>query len=1091
MPADHSFDFPVSTLLRASKRLYAALVDPTCGPGAMLTRVGCFLYWIILIVAVATGMQSASAVTPVPWPFLGSSDAFSAPPGLGDYITDIVRVPGGQNRLLFVGQGGNVVETTAEGVLDDTFLSLNLPTHGEEGLLGMEFSPNYPENPWVYCFEANGSGESRVVRYEVNTDLFVAIPSSEKVVLSIPRQNRTHVGGQIRFGADGYLYVAIGDDGQPGVISGDAQQLDNYHGKILRIDPEGASEGEDYRIPEDNPLVGENGALPEIIAWGLRNPWRFSFHPVTGALYIADVGENNFEEINVMPVEAIAAGLNFGWPYKEGSTARTGNPLPAEALTDPLYEYATEAAVIGGEFYEDSARTHPPVYIFGDQGGTIRALRTDGNGVPEVRIIATRQGVTCFGKDAEGRVLMASQFSSYQSTPIKKVIAATTVEAPIFLTPQGTRIGPAYIAISTNQFNVDVRCTSDGSEPTEESEILNRIGSDFYYRLEQPGTVRAKAFYPGLPPSATVQETYSLMVAPISAPDARLNDYTRISLTSFTPDVTIRYTTDGFPVTITSPVYDPLNPPEDLYIKSPTIVRAKAYQEGWTDSAEFYRSYSLKVSRPTVSFAGGDNEVTWLAPISLVSETSGAVIRYTTDGSTPDSGSPVYNGPIYLLPGMNLKAHAFKEGMEASFDLSPQPRAGRIPFRGTLFQITPSEAPSTASSGPTGSTPLDYPIHVARRGDGTLFVAEDIYSPALWKLSGGISTKLFQGQHSDNFIQLFMDFSGNLIVPRSTNVQVYSPPFGSTFVTEYVHTSEAMLPLATGGYLTAINRIEANSAYTATIYRTQAGSSLTTFATVGDQVLSMGHGSDSSILLSTGSRKILRLAQGTTETIAGSGFDSSDGWGETAGFTRPEHVISDNIGNIYVVDDPGSYSGFIRKITPQGDVSTAFGAYIGLGGQADGFGERFVGAGGVISVDDKGTIFGANGSYVWKFIQEDWDNDGIADDMEREIGAPWRVGRDDRFVTSVGTGKSLVAEFISKTPAIIGSTTVCRVGDDSLLIAGTLGHGVSARLECSHDGTTWFPIGPLRTATGLDIIEKVQILKSVPKRFYRFRVERP
>ncbi len=1049
---------------------------------------------MILIVATTMGMRSVSAETPVPWPFLVSSDAFAAPPGLGFYITDIVRAPGGKNRLLFVGQEGNVVKTTIKGVPVDTFLSLNFPTHGEGGLLGMEFSPNYPENPWVYCFEAHGL-ESRVVRYKVDKNLFVAIPSSEKVILSIQRQNTSHVGGQIRFGSDGYLYVAVGDDGQPGVISMNAQKLDNYHGKILRIDPEGAANGEKYRIPEDNPLVGMNGALPEIIAWGLRNPWRFSFHPVTGALFIADVGENDFEEINVMPAEAIAEGLNFGWPYKEGSKERMGNPFPEDTLKDPLYEYATETAVIGGEFYEDPAGTHPPVYIFGDQGGTVRALRTDGNGVPEVRIIATGQRVTCFGKDAGGRVLMAPELASYFGTPIKAVIAATAVEAPLFLTPQGTRIGPANIAISSNQFNVDVRCTSDGSEPTEDSELLQYFGSYHHFLLEEPGTVRAKAFYPGLPPSATVQATYSLMVAPIEAPnptfDPTLNNYTRISLTSYTPDVTIRYTTDGSPVTDTSPVFNPAKPPADLYLRSPTIIRAKAYREGWVDSEEFHRYYSLKVSRPTVAFADGDTESTWLAPVFLVSETSGAVIRYTTDGTEPGPNSQAYDGPIYLLPGMFLKAQAFKEGMEASFSLSGQPQAGRIPFRGTLFQITPSGTPSTASSGPTGSTPLKDPIHVARHDDGTLFVAEDIYSPSLWMLSGGISTKLFESQHSDGFTELSMDFSGNLIVPLGSIVRIYSPPFGSTFVTENAQASEAMLRLATGGFLFPVNRIGAFSVYTATIYRIQSGSPLTTFATVSDEVLSMGHGSNGSILLSTGSGKVLRLARGVTKTIAGSGFGSYDGWGKMAGFIDPEHVISDSIGNIYVVDEPGSYSGFIRKITPQGDVSTAFGLHMGLDGQPDGFAERFVGAGGSIAVDAKGTIYGANGGYVWKFVQEDWDNDGIPDKMERKMGAPWVVGRDDRFVISGESGKSLVAEFVSGSTAMIGNTAVRRIGDDSLLITATLGQGVSARLECSHNGETWFPIGPLRTATGLDIIEKVRILKSVPKRFYRFRVEKP
>ena len=943
--------------------------------------------YLLVISACVCGLprQSASGATPTVWPLFGVSDAFTAPEGLGDFITDIVRVPGPANRILFAGQNGTVIGTTTDGVVDDTpFLALDLPDHGEQGLLGMAFSPGFPASPWVYCFAADEYGETRIARYEVDLETLRAIPSTETIILRIPREKTTHVGGQIRFGSDGYLYISVGDDGGPGEINDNAQRLDNLNGKILRIDPEAGTENTPYLIPAGNPFVGQEDALPEIIAWGLRNPWRFDFHPVTGALYIADVGERDKEEINVLPLESIASGLNFGWPFLEGTTERQVNPNPQISLTAPLYEYDTESAVIGGVFFQDPGDANPPIYIFGDLGGTIRALGTDANGGAEVRIIAKGREFACFGKDADGRILLAPVFASFGFDPIMQMKPETSLSPPVFAIPGGTLAGPAAIRISSDQRHVSIRYTTDGSEPDEQSPLL---GEEGYFMLEEPGTVRVKSFYPGLGASATVSATYALKVSSILAPFQKLTDYTRISFTTHTPDVVIRYTTDGSPVTPESPVYDPSIPSAELFIRQPTTVRAQAFRAGWTDSEEFFRTYDLTVSRPTVSFAGGDDESTYLAPITLVSETSAVTIRYTTDGSIPGPASPVYDGPLYLLPGMILNARATKEGMTDSFALSPPVASDRIPFKGTLVRLTPSGNPSNVVSGPTESTPLDSPIHVARHSDGTLLVAEDIYSPALWKLAGGTSTRLLQGIHSNGFSELNMDFSENLVFPWNGSLRIYSPPFTSVFTTETVTRSDTMLPLADGSYLAAINRTANSTTFSCTIHRTAPGMPSTVFATLDDQVLSMGHGTGGSILLTTGSRKILRLSGGVLETVAGSGgYGRSDGGSDVAAFAKPEHVVSDRIGNIYVVDEPGRYSGFIRKITPRGDVSTAFGEFLGLDGMPDGFGARFVGAGGSIAIDDVGTIYGANGDRVWKFVQEDWDNDGIPDAMEREIG---------------------------------------------------------------------------------------------------------
>lgn len=1041
-------------------------------------------------------IQHAVGSSATQWPLLDVVDTFVPPTGLGDMITDIVPAPGGGNKLYIVGQRG-VVTASIGGVAQATpFLSLILPDHGEEGLLGMAFSPDFPASPLVYIFQAGSFGQqiSRVSRFEVDLENDQVMPWTEEAILEFPRQNNAHVGGQIRFGPDGYLYIAVGDDGMAGAISGNAQDLSNFHGKILRIDPENAEPGTPYNIPAGNPLVGQVGAAPEILAWGFRNPWRFTFHPGSGALYIADVGENSREEINVLPTSGFSTGLNFGWPYKEGSLDVPGHPNPGKTLTEPLFEYPTETAVIGGEFMTMPEGSGEPVYLFGDMGGKLRALGINGDGDADVRLLASNCFLTTFGKDASGRIYAAPRFASMNAFPLKEVKSADVVLPPFFPLPAGTRIGPANISIASSQTLASIRYTVDGSDPTEASLLLPASGD---FLLEEPALVKARAFYTGLPASAIASASYNLKVSHISAPSNVLNDYTRISLNCASPQATIRYTTDGSPVSPDSPVYDPSAPPDDLYVTKPTAVRARGYQNGWITGDEMFRNYTLKVSVPQVTYAAGAADLTMFSPVFLTSATSNAIIRYTTDGSIPNENSPIYSGPVYLSPGMVLTAVGFKAGMTASFN-STQSDSGRAPCRGTAYRITPSGSPISGSSGPTVSTPLKKPIHVAMAGDGTLFVAEAVYSPSLWKLANGVSTRIFQGTSIDEFTELDMDHAGNLVAVRKWNsissLYTFTPPLYNQPVSRNLGlAASAILPEADGGFLAAVN-----GSITSTIYRYPPGAARTVFANVSSNVMSLARVEGSDVHMTTSSRHVLRFAGGATHVVSGSGlWGKSDGWPDNARYVTPSNLVFDRIGNMYLVDEAGLYSSRIRKIAPDGTVSTLFGPTVALDGGTVEQAPRFLNASGSLAIDDNGILYGANGDCVWKFVQDDWDNDGIPDSMETELGDPWVLGRDDRFHSTAPGGVSHVAAYVFQDnlngmPGQ-GATSVGirRMNDESLLVAARVEPGTSCLFEFSPNATDWYPMSPEKTVPAVDVVEKVHVTEGVSKRFFRFRTNPP
>jgi glucose/arabinose dehydrogenase len=249
--------------------------------GQVVKNIG---VWIVFLV-------NAGRVQAVP-----TTDVVPIITGLNKPVA-ITHAGDGSNRLFITQQRGQIRIYEGGQVLPTPFLDIRdlVSCCGERGLLSAAFHPNYPSNGFFYINYINTEGNTVIARYTVSSDPNVADPNSATLLLEIPQPFANHNGGQLQFGPDGYLYIGMGDGGSAGDPQNNAQDLWTLLGKMLRIDVEG---GFPYAIPADNPFVGNPEARGEIWAWGLRNPWRFSFDPLKGHLFIADVGQGEREEIN-------------------------------------------------------------------------------------------------------------------------------------------------------------------------------------------------------------------------------------------------------------------------------------------------------------------------------------------------------------------------------------------------------------------------------------------------------------------------------------------------------------------------------------------------------------------------------------------------------------------------------------------------------------------------------------------------------------------------------------------------------------------------------------------------------------------------
>jgi len=348
--------------------------------------------------------------TPVPvvFPPAVSLGPFVSVPGQITYLT---HAGDGSGRIFLVEKQGRVRIIEEGRVLETPFLDIsNLVESGgsEQGLLSIAFDPDYENNGEFYVNYTSraGGGDTTIARYHLSAEPNAADVSSGQVLLTIDQPAGNHNGGQIQFGPDDYLYIGTGDGGQANDPWDNAENLGVLLGKMLRI----AVQGQDtYAIPYDNPFIEQNDIRAEIWAYGLRNPWRFSFDRSTGDLYIADVGQNQWEEIDYQPSQSVG-GEHYGWDTTEGTHCfEPATGCDASAITMPVAEYGHNqgCSITGGYVYRGTAQPQlDGIYFYADFcSGDIWALQQEADGSWQDEVVFDSDyRVASFGEDEAGEL---------------------------------------------------------------------------------------------------------------------------------------------------------------------------------------------------------------------------------------------------------------------------------------------------------------------------------------------------------------------------------------------------------------------------------------------------------------------------------------------------------------------------------------------------------------------------------------------------------------------------------------------------------------------------------------------------------------
>ncbi|MCH7714852.1 MAG: PQQ-dependent sugar dehydrogenase [Gemmatimonadetes bacterium] len=361
--------------------------------------------------------------------------------GLGP-LTQVTAPPDDANRLFVVERGGTIRVIRNGTLLANPFLDISdlvSERGGEQGLLSIAFHPNYATNGFFYVSYTGKSGavvdptdgvlvgNSVVARYRVSADPDIADATSSTTILVVEQPFVWHNVGLLRFSPDGMLYIGSGDGGSGGDPFENGQNLGTLLGTILRIDVDGRFP---YEVPADNPFVGatDTPARPEIWAYGLRNPWRFSFDGATGDLYIADVGDASWEEINVEPAESVG-GNNYGWSIMEGTKCVEDTNCDQTGIVLPTVEYSRSegCAVIGGHVYRGTAiPALTGQYVYGDFCSPwLRSFRYESGSVVDLRdwsydVELLDELTTSLGEDGAGELYVATfEGNVYKIVPAK------------------------------------------------------------------------------------------------------------------------------------------------------------------------------------------------------------------------------------------------------------------------------------------------------------------------------------------------------------------------------------------------------------------------------------------------------------------------------------------------------------------------------------------------------------------------------------------------------------------------------------------------------------------------------------------------
>ncbi|MBU1494501.1 MAG: PQQ-dependent sugar dehydrogenase [Actinobacteria bacterium] len=369
-------------------------------------------------IPVTTTPVTTTPVTTSPLPSLQGLQLEVVGDGYANPV--FVTSPPGDDRLFVVEKPGRIRIIGVEAPFLDV-TALTAEDHQEQGLLGLAFHPDYAANGRFFVYYTDRGGTSTLAEYAVSAaDRDAADPGSAEILLTQEQPKGNHNGGMLAFGPDGRLYLGLGDGGGANDRYGNGQRPDTLLGAILRLDVDAATP---YAIPPDNPFV-DGGGAPEVWAYGLRNPWRFSFDG--GLLYVADVGQAAWEEIDVAP--AASGGLNYGWPIMEGEACFQEAGCDAAGLEAPVIVYSHDegCSVTGGYVYRGAAI--PEIdghYFYADWcGGWVRSIRYQDGAITDASDwtgdLGSLDQIVSFGRDAAGELYVVVQGGTiYRIVPIR------------------------------------------------------------------------------------------------------------------------------------------------------------------------------------------------------------------------------------------------------------------------------------------------------------------------------------------------------------------------------------------------------------------------------------------------------------------------------------------------------------------------------------------------------------------------------------------------------------------------------------------------------------------------------------------------
>ena len=382
-------------------------------------RKGLMVSVVMLLLVVGVGMvhgQDAARTAPL------DGSQYQLVEVAGDLTRPVflTHAGDGSGRMFIVEQDGSIWIMKDGKRLETPFLDVRKLVSrdaSERGLLGLAFHPDYKQNGQFFINYTDTQGDTAIARYSVSTDNpDAAAPDSAEIILHIHQPYANHNGGDIVFGPDGYLYIGMGDGGSGGDPQGNGQNPEALLGKILRIDVNGTEGDKAYAIPADNPYVNNPALAPEVWAMGVRNPWRFSFDRQTGDLYIGDVGQNQYEEVDFQAADS-KGGENFGWNITEGLHPYSGAVVP-DGLVSPFFEYSHSdggCSVTGGYVYRGKALPDlQGVYLFGDYcSGIVWASYRDAAGAWQTNVfMQTPFQISSFGEDESGEVYLVNHGGS-------------------------------------------------------------------------------------------------------------------------------------------------------------------------------------------------------------------------------------------------------------------------------------------------------------------------------------------------------------------------------------------------------------------------------------------------------------------------------------------------------------------------------------------------------------------------------------------------------------------------------------------------------------------------------------------------------